>query len=140
MSAAKGTKQDRIYLRLKHSAKKVLERAASFEGKTASNFILTSALAPAEKTVHEHDVMSLNARDAETFFKALTKPVRFNKKLARISHRPSPTHADLLAVSGRTPSGRLDVVSATPSPSSGPCPRHSVISTPSRRTAERYAG
>ena len=49
MSAAKGTKQDRIYLRLKHSAKEVLERAASFEGKTASNFILTSALARAEK-------------------------------------------------------------------------------------------
>lgn len=82
MSATKDTKQDRIYLRLKHSAKKVLERAASFEGKTASNFILTSALARAEKTVHEHDVMSLNARDAVTFFKALTKPVRFNEKLA----------------------------------------------------------
>ena len=42
--------------------------------------------------------------------------------LAGISHRPSTTHADLLAVKGRTPSSRLDVVSATPSPSSGPCP------------------
>ncbi len=42
--------------------------------------------------------------------------------LARISHRPSTTHADLLAVSGRTPCSRLDVVSATPSPSSDPCP------------------
>jgi len=30
-------------------------------------------------------------------------------------------HADLLAVSGRTPCSRLDVVSATRSPSSGPC-------------------
>ena len=43
-------------------------------------------------------------------------------RLARISHRPSTTHADLLAVTGRTPCSRLDVVSATPSPSSGPCP------------------
>ena len=43
-------------------------------------------------------------------------------QLARISHRPSTTHADLLAVSGRTPCSRRDVVSATPSPSSGPCP------------------
>ena len=57
---------------------------------------------------------------------------------ARISHRPSTTHADLLAVSGRTPFSRLDVVSATPSPSSGPCPRHSGIPTPRRRTAVRY--
>ncbi len=42
--------------------------------------------------------------------------------LSGMSHRPSTTHADLLAVTGRTPSSRLDVVSATPSPSSGPSP------------------
>lgn len=82
MSAATDTKKDRINLRLKHSAKTALERAASFEGKTVSNFILTSALAHAEKTIHEHEVMRLNNRDSEAFFKALAKPVRFNKKLA----------------------------------------------------------
>ena len=82
MGSATDNKQDRINLRLKHSAKTVLERAARFEGKTVSNFILTSALARAEKTIHEHDVMSLNARDSEAFFNALNKPVRFNKKLA----------------------------------------------------------
>ncbi|TVQ73740.1 MAG: DUF1778 domain-containing protein [Oceanospirillales bacterium] len=75
-------KQERINLRLKHSAKRALERAASFEGKTVSNFILTSALAHAEKTIHEHEVMSLNSQDSETFFNALDKPYRFNKKLA----------------------------------------------------------
>lgn len=82
MSATADTKQDRINLRLKHSAKKVLERAASFEGKTVSNFILSSALACAEKTIHEHEVMRLNAQDSDAFFKALTKPARINKKLA----------------------------------------------------------
>lgn len=82
MSAATDTKQDRINLRLKHSAKQALERAAGFEGKTVSNFILTSALAHAEKTIHEHEVMSLNNRDSEAFFNALAKPIRFNKKLA----------------------------------------------------------
>ena len=74
-------KNERINLRLKPSTKNLLERAASFEGKTVSNFILSSALAHAEKTVHEHEVMSLNARDAETFFNALATPVRFNSKL-----------------------------------------------------------
>jgi uncharacterized protein (DUF1778 family) len=82
MSAAKDAKQDRINLRLKHSAKRALERAASFEGKTVSNFILTSALAHAEKTIHEHEVMSLNSQDSEAFFDALVKPISFNKKLA----------------------------------------------------------
>lgn len=82
MSVVTDTKQDRINLRLKHSAKRALERAASFEGKTVSNFILSSALAHAEKTIHEHEVMSLNSRDSEVFFNALAKPIRFNKKLA----------------------------------------------------------
>jgi uncharacterized protein (DUF1778 family) len=81
MSTATDTKQERINLRLKHSAKKALERAASFEGKTVSNFILASALAHAEKTIHEHEIMSLNSRDSEAFFQALDKPIRFNNKL-----------------------------------------------------------
>ncbi|KER04648.1 DUF1778 domain-containing protein [Photorhabdus temperata] len=88
-------KQDRINLRLKPGAKKALERAASFEGKTVSNFILTCALAHAEKTIHEHEVMNLNNQDSETFFNALVKPIHFNNKLAaalaehnqRVSHK-----------------------------------------------------
>lgn len=82
MSVAKDTKQERINLRLKRSAKMALERAASFEGKTVSNFILASALAHAEKTIHEHEVMSLNSQNSEAFFHALVKPINFNKKLA----------------------------------------------------------
>ncbi|MDR3214453.1 MAG: DUF1778 domain-containing protein [Azoarcus sp.] len=82
MSTATDTKQERINLRLQDSAKRILERAAGFEGKSMSHFILSSALAYAEKTIHEHEVMRLNARDAEAFFDALAQPVTFNKKLA----------------------------------------------------------
>jgi uncharacterized protein (DUF1778 family) len=84
MNTASDTKQKRINLRLQESAKKTLERAASFEGKTVSQFILNSALAHAEKTIREHEVMSLKASDAEAFFDALSKPVMFNKKLAAV--------------------------------------------------------
>jgi hypothetical protein len=41
--------------------------------------------------------------------------------LACISHTPPAAAADPLAVTGCTPSSRLDVVSALPAPSSGPC-------------------
>ena len=51
MDAATQNKNSRINLRLKSSAKSLIERAASFEGKTVSHFILTSALEKAEKTV-----------------------------------------------------------------------------------------
>jgi len=81
MNTATDIRQERINLRLKGSAKKALERAASLEGKTVSSFILSSALAHAEKTIHEHEVMSLNGQDSEAFFNALAKPVPFNEKL-----------------------------------------------------------
>ena len=75
-------KQERINLRLQHAAKKALERAASFEGKTLSNFILSSAMAQAEKTIHDHEIMQLNRQDSEVFFNELAKPMHLNKKLS----------------------------------------------------------
>ena len=74
-------KNERINLRVKSSAKRLIERAASFEGKTVSHFILTSALEQAEKTVQKHDTMALNAKNSRTFFEALAAPIRFNRKL-----------------------------------------------------------
>ena len=48
---------------------------------------------------------------------------------------------NLLAVAGRTPSSRFDVVSATPSASFGPCdPLPQASWRPSRRTSVRYCG
>lgn len=80
MSSAAQTKDERINLRLKHNAKLMLERAASYEGQTISKFVLSSALARAEKTIQEHEVMIFNARDLVAFFHALAAPVQFNEK------------------------------------------------------------
>jgi uncharacterized protein (DUF1778 family) len=75
------SKSERINLRLKQSAKMLIERAATFEGKTVSSFILASALASAEKTLHEHESIKLNEQEAKRFFDALARPAKFNKKL-----------------------------------------------------------
>jgi len=82
MDAATQNKNERINLRVKSSAKSLLERAASFEGKTVSHFILASALEQAQKTVQKHETMTLNAKNSKKFFEALEAPVRFNRKLA----------------------------------------------------------
>lgn len=81
MNSAAQVKDERINLRLKQAAKALLERAASFEGQTVSKFILKCALAEAEKTVQEHEAMSLTARDSERFFDALDNSTGFNDKL-----------------------------------------------------------
>ena len=82
MDAASQNKNERINLRLKSSAKSLIERAASFEGKTVSHFILASALDQAAKTVQKHEIMKLNAKNSREFLEALAAPVRFNRKLA----------------------------------------------------------
>ena len=83
MDAATENKNERINLRLKTSAKRLIERAASFEGKTVSHFILTSAMEQAEKTVQKHEMMTLNAKNSKKFLEALAAPVRFNRKLVK---------------------------------------------------------
>ena len=81
MSVATALTDERINLRLKQNAKQTLERAASFEGQTVSKFVLSIALAHAEKTIKEHEQMHLNAQDADAFFNALSAPAPFNQKL-----------------------------------------------------------
>lgn len=81
MNTVEKIKNDRINLRLKSSSKSLLERAASFEGKTISHFILNCALEQAEETVRKHESMVLNAKNSETFINALSKPLEFNKPL-----------------------------------------------------------
>jgi uncharacterized protein (DUF1778 family) len=82
MDAATQNKNERINLRMKSSSKRLIERAASFEGKTVSHFIMTSALEQAEKTVQKHERMTLNSKNSKIFFEALAAPVRFNHELA----------------------------------------------------------
>jgi uncharacterized protein (DUF1778 family) len=82
MDAATQNKNERINLRMKSSSKRLIERAASFEGKTVSHFIMTSALEQAEKTVRKHETMTLKAKNSRIFFEALAAPVSFNRKLA----------------------------------------------------------
>jgi uncharacterized protein (DUF1778 family) len=81
MNTATKAKTDRINLRLKNTAKNLIERAASLEGKTVSNFILTCAMEQAEKAIQKQETMILTAKNSDIFFNALAGPVIFNKKL-----------------------------------------------------------
>ena len=81
MQTSTEIKGERINLRLKGAVKTLLERAASFEGKTVSNFIINSAMERAEETVRKYESMSLNEKYSKTFLNALSGDVKFNKKL-----------------------------------------------------------
>lgn len=81
MDTGTENKNERINLRVKSSAKRLIDLAAAFEGKTISHFILASALNRAEQTIQEHQMMTMNTKNSRIFFDALTRPVRFNQKL-----------------------------------------------------------
>ena len=83
MSESIETEKARINLRLQKRTKTLIERAARFQGKTVSNFILSSAVTEAERTVSEHENMVLNSEGAEAFFKALGKKVVFKDALKK---------------------------------------------------------
>lgn len=83
MSQAASNKSERVNLRLNSAAKRRLEQAASFEGKTVSGFILSSALEQAEETIQKHETMVLSRRDAETFLDAILNPPKPNAKLRK---------------------------------------------------------
>jgi len=83
MPETASTNSERLNLRLNPAAKRRIEQAASFEGKTVSNFIVSSALATAERTIREHETMVLSRRDAEIFLDAIVNPPRPNAKLRK---------------------------------------------------------
>ena len=81
MAQANVTKSERVNLRLNETAKRRIEQAASFEGKTVSGFIVSSALEKAEKAIQKHETMALDRRDAKRFFDAIVNPPAPNDKL-----------------------------------------------------------
>ena len=83
MGQANVTKSERVNLRLNETTKRRIERAASFEGKTVSGFIVSSALENAEKAIQKHETMALNQRDAKRFFDVIINPPAPNDKLRR---------------------------------------------------------
>ena len=83
MTEANVAKSERINLRLNPAIKRQIERAASFEGKTVSGFIVSSAIENAERAIQEHETLTPSRRDAERFFDALANPPALNAKLRK---------------------------------------------------------
>jgi len=82
MTGTQVGKTERLNLRLSAEAKRRIEQAASLQGKTATSFILSSALSQAEETIRNQETMALSRRDAEAFFDALENPPEMSPKLA----------------------------------------------------------
>jgi len=83
MSSIVEAKDDRLQVRLNAEAKTMLQRAANYRHKTVSQFVLTTALAEAEKVIRENEAVALSATDWKVFYDALSNPPAPNATLRK---------------------------------------------------------
>jgi uncharacterized protein (DUF1778 family) len=76
-----------MHLRLDAKAKRTLERAAAYEETSVSDFLLTNAVAAAERVIAAHEKITLSAKDWDVFYDALINPPEPNEKLKAAARR-----------------------------------------------------
>jgi uncharacterized protein (DUF1778 family) len=62
---------ERLEARISPEGKQLIQEAADLEGRTLSEFLITSAQAAAKKVIEEYQTMKLTARDRDAFVSAL---------------------------------------------------------------------
>ncbi len=80
-------KHQRMHLRLDIQSKYKLERAAAYEETTISRFVLSNAVAAAERVIEARERIVLSATDWDAFHEALLNPPTPNAALRRAAHR-----------------------------------------------------
>jgi len=85
-------KAERLEARISLVQKELLQRAAELEGRSLTDFVVSSAQAMAKRIIHEHEILLLSAKDREVFLNALLNPPAPNEKLRRAAHRYQQKH------------------------------------------------
>jgi uncharacterized protein (DUF1778 family) len=81
MPQSSNIRRDRMHLRVDASTKRKLERAAAYEHRTISDFVLANAIAAADRIIERHENITLSPADWNAFYDALVDPPKPNAKL-----------------------------------------------------------
>jgi uncharacterized protein (DUF1778 family) len=87
-------KESRLNIRCDSHTRQLLDKAANYVHVSISEFVLSNALASAERIVQEHESITLRPKDFEAFLAALDAPNKPNAALKRALKR----HADQVIV------------------------------------------
>jgi len=87
MARTADAKRDRMHLRLDARTKRTLERAAAFEETSVSDFVLSNAVAAAERVIGAHETVALSTADWDAFYDALVRPPAPSRKLREAVRR-----------------------------------------------------
>ena len=81
----------RLEARLPTDVHALLKRAAEMEGRTLTDFVVAAASAAARKTIEDHEILRLSARDQERFAQALLDPPPLAPAMRRALQRHKST-------------------------------------------------
>jgi uncharacterized protein (DUF1778 family) len=72
---------ERLETRVTADQKSLIERAAALQGRTVTDFVLTSVQEAARRAIEEHQRLDLSVRDSQAFVEALLNPQPVNDRL-----------------------------------------------------------
>jgi uncharacterized protein (DUF1778 family) len=75
------TRAQRLEARVTAEQKTLIEHAAALQGRTVTDFVLTSVQEAARRAIEEHQQLELSVRDSRAFVDALLNPRPVNERL-----------------------------------------------------------
>src|SRR3546814_20672847 len=72
---------ERLEARVTAEQKALIEHAAALEGRSITDFVLTSVQDAAKRAIAEHEVIQLSVRDSKAFVEALLNPREPSKRM-----------------------------------------------------------
>lgn len=77
----------RLETRVTAEQKSLIERAAALQGRTVTDFVLTSVQDAARRAIEEHQQLALSVRGSQAFVEALLNPKPVNERLRETVRR-----------------------------------------------------
>lgn len=65
---------ERLETRITAEQKALIEHAAALQGRSITDFVLTSVQDAARRAIEEHEIVTLSVRDSQAFVEALLNP------------------------------------------------------------------
>jgi uncharacterized protein (DUF1778 family) len=78
------SKQERLGFRVSREMKVLVECAASLQGVSVSDFVISTAYREAKRTIQEHELLRLNRQESEQFARLLLEPPTPNVALRKL--------------------------------------------------------
>jgi uncharacterized protein (DUF1778 family) len=81
------TRAQRLEARVTAEQKTLIEHAAALQGRTVTDFVLTSVQDAARRAIEEYQQLELSVRDSQAFVDALLNPKPVNRRLRKTVRR-----------------------------------------------------